>query len=156
MLNPAFDLDPNDDGEDFFPHGLPVPREEPEERPAPVRVHRAWDEGKEPLWKREKRARRKEAKRGRCPAWYLVVTLTGRAYGGPEEGGWWYDETHIAEVCRVHTFREGLAAARELAAEYPRPRRDRFSVIGGDDPTVWLCYSEACFPEESQGRPRYE
>lgn len=25
------------------------------------------------------------------PYWYVAVYLRDRAYGGPEEGGWWYD-----------------------------------------------------------------
>lgn len=32
------------------------------------------------------------------PAFYTVaIFLVDRAYGGPEEGGWWYDHGHPAE-----------------------------------------------------------
>lgn len=65
--------------------------------------------------------------------WVQVLTIS-RQYGGPEEGGWWYDwytvewEGRYKRRVAKKFFKQAQAIAQEN-----RPRRNRFSVIGGDD-----------------------
>jgi hypothetical protein len=84
-----------------------------------------------------------------------VVTIYGidRCYGGPEEGGWWYDWYHPTSTStRVATgARKGsrkrrrqerrlanaVANLRQQADEMSCPR-GRYSVIGGTDFTVCI------------------
>ncbi len=36
--------------------------------------------------------------------WTVALYETGRAYGGPEEGGWWYDYGTLTEQEKMRTF----------------------------------------------------
>lgn len=101
-------------------------------------------------------ARRAKLDAGKCEPFYIVAYGVSRLYGGPEEGGWWYDWTDVHEVRRVYTLQGALRAARELREAYPPPRFDRFSMAGGEDQYVRAFYSEAQFPEQSTRRPHYE
>ena len=62
---------------------------------------------------------------------YVNVYLHDRAYGGPEEGGWWFDTYEIKQVIPVH----GLSDAQEIVnrledGEYTNEgRRDVSSVL---------------------------
>lgn len=93
---------------------------------------------------------------GYVDPFYIVAYSVARLYGGPEEGGWWYDSLVIEEVRKVYTFRSALVVTRELKEAYPPPRFNRFSAAGGDDQYVKLCYSEADFPAENTRRPHYD
>ena len=100
--------------------------------------------------------RKSRLAQGYVDPFYVVAYSVARLYGGAEEGGWWYDALAVEEVRKVYTFRSALYMARELRGAYPPPRFGRFSAAGGDDQYIKLCYSEADFPLESVGRPRYE
>lgn len=91
------------------------------------------------------------------PIW-IVVTGTSRHYGGPEEGGWWYDWLSIVEVRRVYGWKTALAAVRELREEYPPSRYGRGSAAAGGsmDYAIELHADTRTFPEETTGRPHYE
>ena len=42
-----------------------------------------------------------------CPKWvtiYLAVDQLSRSYGGPEEGGWWYDSGDVQERERIRVW----------------------------------------------------
>lgn len=98
---------------------------------------------------------------GKQPSFLLVATATSRHYGGPEEGGWWYNRTHVVEVRKAHTFEQGLRWMRALKEEYPQPKYSIYSCANRGEPEyqVRCVYSEddPRFPEESPpGRPRYE
>lgn len=101
-------------------------------------------------------ARKQSVAQGKVPAFYVVATGVSRLYGGPEEGGWYYDAQQILAVRKVYTVAGALKAARELREEYPKPRYSRHSVLGGEDTYIETCYSEDMFPEETKGRPHYE
>lgn len=101
-------------------------------------------------------SRRARTKAGEMVPFYVVLMATTRHYGGPEEGGWWYNNTSRKEVWKVWTFREALAKVRQMMDEYQPNRHDRYSVLGGEDWEVHLCYEWEDVPEEDLGRPRYE
>lgn len=62
---------------------------------------------------------------------------TGRAYGGPEEGGWWYDYGEPMD----HWFRTTLAEAetlkRELRERFGDTGHYRLSIRFDQDTTGW-------------------
>lgn len=87
---------------------------------------------------------------------YVVTYGIVRRFGGPEEGGWWYDSLRIIEVRKCWGPISGLKHARELREEYPTCPRGRHSVIGGEDIYTRTYYDPEDFPEETYGRPRYE
>ena len=101
--------------------------------------------------------RNQRLKKGVADPIWIVLQNVSRHYGGPEEGGWWYDWYSTIEVRKAYTWQSALKAVRELVKEYPQPRHSRFSVLGNSgDYQISLCYCEEHFPEETTSRPRYE
>lgn len=104
--------------------------------------------------------RRADVRKGIHKPFVIAVWSISRHYGGPEEGGWYYDWTTVDEVRKVHTLEAGLRAARELKAAYPQPRFNRFSCAnrGEGDVFIGVFYGEndPRFPQNSTHRPRYE
>ncbi len=104
--------------------------------------------------------RQTDMSEGKVRPFYLVVSSTSRHYGGPEEGGWWYDRTEVVEVRKAFTLEQGLFHARKLRENYPQPKYNRFSMAnrGEGDTRIHLCYGEddPRWPTESKERPRYE
>lgn len=105
--------------------------------------------------------RRKAANsQGKVLPFYVTVEGISRSYGGPEEGGWWYDRRTILAIRRVYTVSAALRTIRELREEFPQPRYNRFSCAnrGENDIRIAVCYDESDprWPEETQGRPSYE
>lgn len=96
---------------------------------------------------------------GRVQPFYIVAYGISRHYGGPEEGGWWYDWTDVHEVRRAFTLAEGLRHARDLKDKYPQPRFNRGSCAnrGEDDEYFVLCYGEndPRWPVQSTQRATY-
>ena len=100
---------------------------------------------------------RREARgKGQVLPIYLVVQGISRYYGGPEEGGWYWDRSVIMEVRKVWTFRAARQAIRELRDDYPPPSYPRGSVLGGQDIYIRVCVNEGEFPREILTPPRYE
>lgn len=84
---------------------------------------------------------------------WVQIVETDRCYGGPEEGGWYYDATFVVFERKLKR-RLARKLAKRLAAEVgvvlepgyrpgslfgERPaggRHDRFSVLGGTDVSV--------------------
>lgn len=47
----------------------------------------------------------------------VAIYEVDRAYGGPEEGGWWFDTGEIVQRCRIRQFRdeeEAFACCRRI------------------------------------------
>lgn len=88
---------------------------------------------------------------------YVNAYAVSRHYGGPEEGGWWYDAGSPLSSIAVYTDADEVAAKalllKTLGPEYEH-QRSRYSVIGEDDLEI---YTEekpaAAWPTE---RPHYE
>lgn len=93
-------------------------------------------------------------------AYVLAVYEVNRAYGGPEEGGWWYDCGELARVLGVRRSEDdAYALARRLngwLARLQSGRREVSSVIydgGRYAVEVYEHKPPAFYPAE---RPRYE
>lgn len=104
--------------------------------------------------------RQADLKEGKVRPFYLVHYGISRHYGGPEEGGWWYDWTSINEVRKAYTLEQGLRHAKEMKDKYGQPRYNRYSCAnrGEGDNYMVVCYGEndPRWPHESTQRPRYE
>jgi hypothetical protein len=80
-------------------------------------------------WLRES-SRRAALAASRLAGWWAVVYDVTQCYGGPEEGGWWYDAWEPVERRWFLTCR----GAEALAAEWRKTRksRPRYHWRGGD------------------------
>lgn len=88
---------------------------------------------------------------------YVAVVETTRCYGGPEEGGWYYDWSDVKEVLPCNGFRDLLATVRDLRESYQTCQRGRHSVIGGADVTIYMMRHERLVDRlQSKEIPRYE
>ena len=102
-----------------------------------------------------RRQRAKETQGGRCVPFFVVAEGTSRRYGGPQEGGWWYDDTEALDVFQSWTWRQALAIARKLREDWPTCPRGRGSVLGGTDVVIRLHRYADTIPTWA-GRPSYE
>lgn len=90
---------------------------------------------------------------------YANVYRVSRCYGGPEEGGWWYDVGEPLESVRIDpliTTEEVEALEKRLKANwgFEQSERGRYSMAGGADVSVIF---ENHFAQEWPERaPRYE
>lgn len=85
---------------------------------------------------------------------YVNVYRLDRAYGGPEEGGWYYDCGDPVASVPFDSVREAEAEAGRLEKRFPRGK-NRYSVAPqGEDFGVYI---EGWFAESWPKRtPRYE
>ena len=87
---------------------------------------------------------------------YMNVYRVDRCYGGPEEGGWYYDTGEPIASIPFENEHEGKRLRLELTTKF-KPMGDprtRFSVIGGSDYEVFSeDHFAKAYPEE---RPHYE
>jgi hypothetical protein len=76
------------------------------------------DKGWEPVFMRPK------------PSKTTVVALyrVDRAYGGPEEGGWWFDTGELLRIVRVVKDREKAYAIARRYNDFMRSFRKRYRV----------------------------
>jgi hypothetical protein len=65
--------------------------------------------------------------------WFVGVYSVDRCYGGPEEGGWWYDTGELVQSTAVSSCEEAEELrARLYGDEFPDTGKS-YSVLGGDD-----------------------
>lgn len=88
--------------------------------------------------------------------WTVAAYEVTRCYGGPEEGGWWYDAGDLVCSQTVLDYDVAVALANEWSeTEFPFTRK-RYSVLGGDDYDV-IIIDGAKVPESFPERiPFYE
>jgi hypothetical protein len=87
---------------------------------------------------------------------FIVVLGIDRCFGGPEEGGWYYDWVNVEETRRVWDWKTARQAIRELREEYPDPKYGRGSVLGGTDIDIRLTTDvEEIETWQSTERPTY-
>jgi hypothetical protein len=95
---------------------------------------------------------------------YIVAVYdTALAYGGPEEGGWWYDHGSLTRIMRIFRHKEGAYRyCRRLNGHLHsrlygpnQGKREKSSVLsdGVFQAAVYTDYAPKHFPEV---RPRYE
>lgn len=86
---------------------------------------------------------------------YVSAYAVTRHYGGPEEGGWWYDWYHHIESSPRLRPRKLDHYRKRFEAKYDHVREgDISSVLGGTD----ICVSFERWPGEfaSTRTPHYE
>ncbi len=102
--------------------------------------------------------RRQQRDGGRVLPIFIAVQSTSRHYGGPEEGGWYYNWTETDEVFRFWDWRSALQKMRELHDEYDQPRFGIYSAANrGEAEFHFVLCSDPSFFEsrETQERPTY-
>jgi hypothetical protein len=82
-------------------------------------------------------------------AWYTNVYSVTRCYGGPEEGGWWYDEGEPVESLCFSSEPAAHQAADELHLKYPRNKEIRCIDF-------WICVEKHPAQPFPKVRPHYE
>lgn len=92
--------------------------------------------------------------------YYVTIYLIDRAYGGGEEGGWWFTygeptDTELNQVCINKGFAKRYAEKLEaIVKKWNRGRHDIYSVLSEGIYEVRLeTVPPAPFPSE---RPHYE
>lgn len=91
-------------------------------------------------------------------AWYVNAYAVTRHYGGPEEGGWWYDAGEVVASTYIGNDYGVAERVRDKMRKRLAPRfdntRNRYSVLGGADLVVCVEDEPAvAYPAE---RPYYE
>lgn len=86
---------------------------------------------------------------------YVNAYLIVRQYGGPEEGGWWFDCGKPVGSLPCTSQREAKSKVDEMRAKFEHLREgDINSVLGGCEVSVYIEEDFARFFPET--RPRYE
>lgn len=74
-----------------------------------------------------------------CPchwgSYYVNIYLIGQGYGGPEEGGWYYEYGEPYGSIPCDSYKEALEYQAKMREKYPITK-NRFSSLGGDDYSV--------------------
>lgn len=86
---------------------------------------------------------------------YIVLYGVSRCYGGPEEGGRYYDRREVIQTKKVWTIKQALMIIRDFQNKFPKPKYNRFSVLGGEDSEIAILASLE-FITETTHRPIYE
>lgn len=85
---------------------------------------------------------------------YVAVYAISQGYGGPEEGGWWYEQGEIERHFAVKNLSAALRLKAALSEVYPVTGKST-SVLGGEDWRIYI--SDRPFePYYPRKRPHYE
>lgn len=84
---------------------------------------------------------------------YVSAYEVERHYGGPEEGGWWFDSGTLVDVVKCFNRDQAEHVWDLLKDIYPNTGK-RYSVLGGEDYSVSI--EEKLIPFFPSQRPRYE
>lgn len=86
---------------------------------------------------------------------FVNVYSVTRHYGGPEEGGWWFDALHCEEIMPVQ-YQYAETLREELKKRYEESHKwgDISSVLGGQDVVVYI--EKDPKESETKERPVYE
>ena len=92
---------------------------------------------------------------------FISAYATTRHYGGPEEGGWWYNcneclKSKPIPPCDDEDLEAVLASVIERWCDQFEDEHygDIYSVLGGSE--VWFALEYHAGQNQSTGRPRYE
>ena len=86
----------------------------------------------------------------------ITLYMTTREYGGPEEGGWWYnwDHHHMSIPTIFNTNNINMTAKMLIDACGHEIRGDIYSVLGGTE--GWIRIEKTAGSAKSTEVPRYE
>jgi hypothetical protein len=85
---------------------------------------------------------------------YVSVYEVYRRYGGPEEGGWYYDEGYLVYESSFASAEDAVTEAEWLRTAYPETGRYTSVAYSGGDYRVRVSRTPGNdYPAE---RPRYE
>lgn len=85
---------------------------------------------------------------------YVNVYRVTRHYGGPEEGGWWYNHFECVECVPVRN-KNATTLRQDLEIEYADMKQgDIYSVLGGTEVDVRIERTRC--ESETRERPFYE
>lgn len=88
---------------------------------------------------------------------YIAEFGVSRHYGGPEEGGWWYDWYELVNVRIFKNKRAARRTHRRLMRKAIKPKYNRYSVLGGTDTLFYRTSNrQEIIDLISTRRPRYE
>lgn len=91
---------------------------------------------------------------------YVNAYAVERCYGGPEEGGWWYDSGRVLASVPVREEDDAMIELekRRLTELLGWPvgptRQGRYSVIGGED--FEICVEDEPGKDYPERTPHYE
>jgi len=77
--------------------------------------------------------------------WYVMITSSRQCYGGPEEGGWYYQQEQFVKWCAVPSRQLALAIVAEHNMMKQSYNEGNWEALGGDD-TVSSSYPEGYIP----------
>lgn len=75
--------------------------------------------------------------------WTVAVYTSYRVYGGPEEGGWWYDAGYLTEHGRVRFFDDYSAADAYYLELWEWVNQQNDSRERGDERLIVRCTTES-------------
>lgn len=101
-----------------------------------------------------RKIRLEKIKSGEPQPFYVVLYQIDRLYGGPEEGGWYWDRIIASEITRVWDWKNALKEIRYLQEEYPKPKYSRGSVLGGTDIEIRVIPSKD-YIHEQRTKPQW-
>ena len=90
-----------------------------------------WDDCNESYYAVDNNMEVKPCRERAAQWWCVAVYETDRAYGGPEEGGWWYDVGGLVEHAKIRFFdryQDAYDYAQELWAYCLEENKDRGDV----------------------------
>ncbi len=90
---------------------------------------------------------------------YINTYLINRAYGGPEEGGWWYDVSVPVESVYFETIEQAIQQFHYYENKWKRTNHDegRIHESSVNSDGYYYTFREHHFAEYSpKERPRYE
>ena len=85
---------------------------------------------------------------------YVNVYEIDREYGGPEEGGWWYDSGRVIESHPVHSKIAEEQLTEALANRYPNTHTVGNVLYSGGDYRV--CVERSPGKDYPEYAPHYE
>ena len=84
---------------------------------------------------------------------YVSIYFVERAYGGPEEGGWYYDRYYHELSVPVWTDEEREKEIARISSHIPKPKYPLHSVLSQGE---YVVLSEETIGEnETKERPTY-
>jgi hypothetical protein len=86
---------------------------------------------------------------------FVGVYDVNRNYGGPEEGGWWFDSGELIKTVVAANRTEAESVRDVLQNDYPHSRK-RYSVLGGEDYDIYIFEGKLPDPYFPEERPHYE